>query len=101
MRLMVWTQELVCSVPKARWPVSEITRAASMVSRSRISPTSTTSGSCRRMYLSAFLKLCVSAPTSRWFTTQFLCGVQVLDRVLDGDDVLVPLGVDLVDDRRQ
>src|SRR2546421_665712 len=45
-----------------------------MVSRSRISPTSTTSGSWRRMYLSAFLKLCVSAPTSRWFTTQFLCG---------------------------
>jgi hypothetical protein len=26
------------------------------------------------MYLSAFLKDCVSAPTSRWFTTQFLCG---------------------------
>ncbi len=26
------------------------------------------------MYLSAFLKLWVSAPTSRWLTTQFLCG---------------------------
>ena len=26
------------------------------------------------MYLSAFWKLLVSAPTSRWFTTQFLCG---------------------------
>src|SRR3989441_420562 len=73
-RLMVCTQELVCSVPNARWPVSLITSAASMVSRSRISPTRTTSGSWRRMYLSAFLKLCVSAPTSRWFTTQFLCG---------------------------
>jgi len=71
---MVWTQLLVCRVAKARCPVSEITSADSMVSRSRISPTSTTSGSCRRMYLSAFLKLWVSAPTSRWFTRQFLWG---------------------------
>jgi hypothetical protein len=30
-----------------------------------------------------------------------LVRVQVLDRILDGDDVLVPLGVDLVDDRRE
>jgi hypothetical protein len=33
------------------------------------------------MYLSAFLNV----------------SVQVLDRIFDGDDVLVPLGVDLVD----
>ncbi len=26
------------------------------------------------MYFSAFLNDCVSAPTSRWFTRQFLCG---------------------------
>ena len=71
---MVCTQLLVCRVAKARWPVSEMTSAASMVSRSRISPMSTTSGSWRRMYLSAFLKDWVSAPTSRWFTRQFLWG---------------------------
>ena len=45
-----------------------------MVSRSRISPISTTSGSCRRMYLSARLNDWLSAPTSRWLTTQPLCG---------------------------
>ena len=37
----------------------------SMVSRSRISPTRMTSGSCRSTYFSAFLKESVSAPTSR------------------------------------
>ena len=70
MRLIVWTHELVCSVANARWPVSDTVSAASIVSRSRSSPISTTSGSWRRMYLSAFLKPCVSEPTSRWFTTQ-------------------------------
>ena len=47
--------------------------AAEMVSRSRISPTSTTSGSWRRMDFSAFLNECVSEKTSRWFTMHFLC----------------------------
>ena len=56
MRLMVSTAEFVCRVAKVRWPVSAMRRAASMVSRSRISPMSTTSGSWRRMLLSAFLK---------------------------------------------
>ncbi len=48
--------------------------AASIVSMSRISPTSTMSGSCRSTYLRAPLKLTVSEPISRWFTTQSLCG---------------------------
>ena len=73
MRFMVWAQELVCSVPRVRWPVSAMVRAAAIVSRSRISPTSTTSGSWRRMYFSAFLKDWVSEKTSRWFTRHFLC----------------------------
>jgi hypothetical protein len=72
--LIVCTQEFVWSVAKARWPVSATVNAASIVSRSRISPISTTSGSCRRMYLRALVKLLVSAPTSLWFTTQPLCG---------------------------
>jgi hypothetical protein len=51
-----------------------MTRAASIVSRSRISPMRITSGSWRSTYLRAFLNESVSAPTSRWFTMQFLCG---------------------------
>src|SRR5882724_11043781 len=43
-----------------------------MVSRSRISPISTTSGSSRRAARKASAKLLVSACSSRWFTTQFL-----------------------------
>ena len=43
---------------------------------------------------------CVSLCTSRWFTIS-LVRVDVLDRILNGEDVLPPLGVDLVDHRRQ
>jgi len=39
MRSMVLAAELVCSVPKTRWPVSAAVSARRMVSRSRISPT--------------------------------------------------------------
>ena len=99
MRFMVCAHEFVCSVPSVRWPVSAMVSAAAMVSRSRISPTSTTSGSWRRMYLSAVLKECVSENTSRWFTRHFLWLVQELDGVLDRHDVVLALGVDLVDHR--
>jgi len=69
-RLMLSIAELVCRVAKARWPVSAMVSAAAIVSRSRISPISTTSGSCRSAYLSAAAKLLVSVPISRWFTMQ-------------------------------
>src|SRR5260370_693256 len=44
-RSMVFAAELVCKVPNTKWPVSAAVSARRMVSRSRISPTSTTSGS--------------------------------------------------------
>ena len=44
---------LVCSVDSTRWPVSAASMAIVAVSRSRISPTSTMSGSERRMERSA------------------------------------------------
>ena len=72
MRLMVEAAELVCRVAKVKWPVSAMRSAASMVSRSRISPISTTSGSSRRAARSASVKPLVSECTSRWFTRQFL-----------------------------
>ena len=73
MRLIVCAAELVCSVAKVRWPVSAMRSAASTVSRSRISPISTTSGSWRRTERSALAKLWVSACSSRWLTMHFLC----------------------------
>jgi hypothetical protein len=73
MRLMVCAAEFVCSVAKVKWPVSAIRSADSIVSRSRISPISTTSGSSRRAARSEFANECVSACTSRWLTTHFLC----------------------------
>jgi hypothetical protein len=78
--------ELVCSVANARWPVSAIVSAASMVSRSRISPMRTTSGSWRRAYLSASLNAGVGADLAL-VDDAVLVRVQVLDRVLDRDDV--------------
>src|SRR5450432_3855042 len=65
MRRNLCIAEFVCSVANTKWPVSAMVSAASIVSRSRISPTSTTSGSWRSTYFSAYLKLEVSLPTSR------------------------------------
>ena len=73
MRLIVDDAELVCSVANVRWPVSAMRSADSTVSRSRISPISTTSGSSRSAARSALVKLCVSLCTSRWLTMQLLC----------------------------
>ena len=70
MRVTVWTAEFVCKVASVRWPVSAIRRAASTVSRSRISPISTTSGSSRNAARRAGAKPWVSVCTSRWLTRQ-------------------------------
>ena len=56
---------LVCSVPITRMPISAADTATLMVSRSRISPTSTISGSSRSAERSASLKPRVSRLTSR------------------------------------
>ena len=72
MRLIDVVAEFVCSVASVRWPVSAMRSAASIVSRSRISPMSTTSGSSRRTARRAFEKECVSACSSRWLTRHFL-----------------------------
>ena len=45
MRLTVPWAPVVCSVPNTTWPVSAAVMAASIVSKSRISPTRITSGS--------------------------------------------------------
>ena len=71
-RLIVPAAPVVCSVAKTRWPVSAARIADSIVSRSRISPTSITSGSARRPRRNASEKLGTSTPTSRWAMIDFL-----------------------------
>src|SRR5947208_2936241 len=63
---------VVCSVPNTRFPVSAVSIAIAMVSKSRISPTSTMSGSSRSAARSADLKLSVCTPTWRCVMRHFL-----------------------------
>src|SRR6058998_2117908 len=63
---------VVCSVPNTRWPVSAVSIAIAIVSRSRISPTSTISGSSRSAARSAALNPSVCTPTCRWVMMHFL-----------------------------
>ncbi len=72
MRSMVWMESLVWTVASTRWPVSAMVRAKEMLSRSRISPTITTSGSSRTTACRAVSKDSVSVPTWRWLTTACL-----------------------------
>ena len=56
-RVTEFGASLVCSVESTRWPVSDACTAICAVSPSRISPTRTTSGSCRRIDRSAVAKV--------------------------------------------
>ena len=82
-----------------RCPVSAIFKAASTVSRSRISPMSTMSGSSRSAARSASEKLFVSAVNFTLIDQAVLVRMDVLDRVLDRQNVVVTLGIDLVEHR--
>ena len=74
MRSTVAAAPLVCSVPITRMPISAAVTAMLMVSWSRSSPTSTTSGSSRRAECSASANPGLCVPTSRWLTRQLLRG---------------------------
>ena len=71
-RLTVPWAPVVCNVPNTMWPVSAAVMAASIVSRSRNSPTRITSGSIRNDLRMASAKLGTSVPTSRWLIVAFL-----------------------------
>ena len=90
---------LVCRVAKTRWPVSAMVSANRIDSRSRISPTSRTSGSSRSAERSASGNDGGVGADLALVDRRALVVVHVLDRVLDGEDVAGPLGVDLVDHR--
>ena len=100
-RSMVCAALCVCSVASTRWPVSAAVSAvddglqvAQLADQDdvRVLP---------QHVLERLGEARVSTPTSRWLTTQRLCVVQELDRVLDGDDVVAPGAVGQVEQRGQ
>ena len=80
---------VVCSVPNTRWPVSAVSIAIATVSRSRISPTRMMSGSSRSAARSASLNESVCVLHLALVDQALLVLVHELDRILDGDDVIV------------
>ena len=80
---------VVCSVPNTRWPVSAVSIAIATVSRSRISPTSTMSGSSRSAARSASLNDVGVRVHLALVDQALLVLVHELDRILDRDDVVV------------
>ncbi len=96
-RVIVSGAELVCSVEKTRWPVSEASMPVAAVSWSRISPTMITSGSARRNARMA------AANVKSIFGLHLhlaQAGLRDLDRVLGGPDLHVG-GVDEAEARVQ
>ena len=75
--------------------------ADSIVSRSRISPMRTMSGSSRSAARSARAEAQRVGVDLALVDETALVRMDVLDRIFDGDDVLAALGVDLVDHRRE
>ena len=101
MRSTVLAALSVCKVPKTRWPVLAAVMASSIVSRSRISPTRMMSGSSRRAPRRAAAKERGVHAHLAMVHQAVLALVHKLDRVLDGDDVIVPVLVGVVHHRRQ
>ena len=91
----------VCRVAKTRWPVSAAWSATFSVSRSRSSPIE---NHIRRLAEDLLQRLMEAVRVDSDFALaddRFLVRVDVLDRVLDGDDVGVARLVEEVDHRGQ
>ena len=85
-RVIAVGASFVCSVERTRWPVSAASTAIVAVSESRISPTMITSGSARIIERRPVANV---RPGLRVDLDLGDALDLVLDRVLDGDDVLV------------
>ena len=86
-------------VPNTRWPVSAAWMAVMNVSRSRISPTSITSGSSRTACFMPISKSFTSRPISRWLIRHLSSREDELDRIFERQDVLAVAAVDPVEHR--
>src|SRR5881397_1590835 len=100
MRSTVDAAVVVCRVPNTRWPVSAVSIAIAMVSRSRISPTSTMSGSPQGRSQRPLEAVGVHTHLPLG-DDALLVLMYELDRVLDRDDVVRAGAVDQVDQRAQ
>ena len=101
MRLIVCAAELVCSVPNVRWPVSAIFSAdfdrlevAHLADEHDVRVLAQRRAQRVREAVGVAVHLAL-------VDQAVLVRVEVLDRILDREDVVVPLGVDLVEHRRQ
>ena len=101
MRSTVLRALLVCSVPKTSRPVSAAVSASEIVSRSRISPTSTMSASSRKAAFSPTGKARGVLGHLALGDDAFLVLMHELDGFLNRDDVAGEIRVDVVDERGQ
>ena len=97
MRWIVCTVSGVCSVASTRWPVSAAISAVSMVSRSRISPITITSGSCRKTWTNASRKVANVGAHLLLNDDAAKIVVDELHGVLDRHDLGAAIVVDQVD----
>jgi hypothetical protein len=88
-------------VPKTKWPVSAVSIAMAMVSKSRISPTRTISGSSRNAARSARLKAFGVNVDFALVDEAIDILVNKFDWIFNGDDMVVAVFVDEVNHRRQ
>ena len=86
-------------VPNTRWPVSAAWMAVSKVSRSRISPTSITSGSSRTACFMPMLEILHVHADLALVDQALVVGEDELDRVFQREDVLAVVVVDPVEHR--
>ena len=101
MRDTVEATSVVCSVESTRCPVSAAASAIRIVSGSRISPTTMTSGAWRTRGAERGRKVRRVDADLDLLDDAAVVLVLVLDRILDGDDVARVAAVDLVDERRE
>ena len=101
MRLIVCAAELVCSVANVKWPgLGDAQRRLDRLEVAQLADEDDVGvfaeGGAQRLReaLRVLMHFALVDQAA-------LVLVHELDRVLDGEDVLVPLGVDLVDHRRQ
>ena len=101
MRLIVCAAELVCSVPNVRWPgLGDLQRRFDGLEIAHLADEHDVGILAQRG--AQRVREAVGVAVHLALVDQaVLVLVDVLDRILDREDVLVALGVDLVDHRRQ
>ena len=101
MRPTVSAASIVCSVESTRWPDSAAWSAVCAVSASRSSPIRIVSGILAQRAPQRLAERLGVEPDLALVDDAVVIRMQDLDRVLDRDDVLLPVAVHVVDHRRE